>query len=150
MKPKVFGEIIEGIEYQERHAVYGLLFDNFNRIGIIKTPRGNFLPGGGIENEETHIQCLQREFLEETGYRISVGDFLGCGILYGFAPSPAYRKYLKMIGYFYKVKFIEISKDKIEDDHELIWLDAVDAEGKMKLEHQAWAIRLKYQKENNL
>ncbi|MFB6100020.1 MAG: NUDIX hydrolase [Candidatus Nanohalobium sp.] len=35
------------------------------------------LPGGGWEDEESVIDCVKREVLEETGYRIDVTGFLG-------------------------------------------------------------------------
>lgn len=36
-------------------------------------------PGGGLEFGEPTAQCLKKEFSEETGLKISVGDFLfGC------------------------------------------------------------------------
>lgn len=33
-------------------------------------------PGGGMEESETIKEALIREFLEETGFRVEVGDFL--------------------------------------------------------------------------
>ena len=35
-----------------------------------------FLPGGGIENTETHEECIKKEALEEMGMEIEVGHFL--------------------------------------------------------------------------
>jgi len=54
-----FGEIEEGKEYIKRPAVYGLIFNNQkDKIAIIQTSDGKyFLPGGGIENKETHQEC---------------------------------------------------------------------------------------------
>ncbi len=138
MEPIVFGEIIEGQEYRQRQAVYGLVYNEKNQIGIIKTPRGHFLPGGGIENDENHTECLQREFIEETGYGVTAGDFIGSAILYGFAPTA--KMYYKMTGHFYKAYLNEMIRSKIEEDHEFIWLDVSEAEATMLLEHQAWAI----------
>lgn len=52
-----------------------------NRVLLAKHNMGNgvFLwspPGGGLEFGETAAQCLQREFLEETGIEIKVKRFL--------------------------------------------------------------------------
>ncbi len=138
MEPAVFGEIIDGQEYKDREAVYGLLHDDKGRLGIIKTPRGYFLPGGGVENDESHEECVIREFVEETGLSIDVGDYVGCGILYGLTPRT--KRYLRMIGHFYKVKMTGEQGLKVEDDHELVWHDVNEAKEMMKLENQAWAI----------
>lgn len=35
------------------------------------------LPGGGWEDGESVIECVEKEVLEETGYRIDVTGFLG-------------------------------------------------------------------------
>ena len=40
--------------------------DQKDKIAIIETGDGKyFLPGGGIENTETHEECMKREALEE-------------------------------------------------------------------------------------
>ena len=68
-KSIIFGEKLEGIEYTDRIGVYGIVFNNEGKIALIMTPGGYFLPGGGIENTESHRMCLHREFMEETGYK---------------------------------------------------------------------------------
>ena len=56
-----------------------------DRIAIIETGDGKyFLPGGGIENTETHEECIKREALEEMGMEIEVGHFIGCAQRYFF------------------------------------------------------------------
>ncbi|GEM_PF-5277351 len=69
-----FGEKLKNTTYFERKAVYGIVFDE-GKIAAVKTPKGYFLPGGGIERNENHTQCLEREFMEETGYEIEVGRY---------------------------------------------------------------------------
>jgi len=136
--PIVFGEIIENQVYTERSGVYGILSNDEKQVGIIKTPRGYILPGGGIESGESHQHCLIREFEEETGIAVDVGDFIGTAILYGFSPNS--HQFLKVIGHFYDVKKIHSNLVKIEADHELVWFSEVDAVQTLKLEHQAWAV----------
>lgn len=52
---------------------YGILLVNHRGLG-----KENFWspPGGGIHFGETTVECLEREFAEETGLRVSVSDFL--------------------------------------------------------------------------
>jgi 8-oxo-dGTP diphosphatase len=67
-----------------------------NHAGINRY--GNFwcVPGGGLNFGESIENCLKREFLEETGLTIEVGDFLN---VYEFIKAP-----LHAIELFYKVK----------------------------------------------
>ena len=68
---------------------------------MFKTQGGYFLPGGSIENTESHRMCLHREFMDETGYKISIGKNVGNASLYHITKA---NKYMKGIGYFYIVK----------------------------------------------
>jgi 8-oxo-dGTP pyrophosphatase MutT (NUDIX family) len=58
--------------------VYGILIDKKNRLLVSdEFIRGNFytkLPGGGLEIGEGTRDCLKREFLEETGMDVTVGE----------------------------------------------------------------------------
>ena len=58
--------------------VYGLLIDTQKRLLVSdEFIRGNYftkLPGGGLEFGEGTRNCLKREFLEETGLLVDVGE----------------------------------------------------------------------------
>ena len=60
--------------------VYGILFDEKNRLLVSdEFIRGNYftkLPGGGLEIGEGTRDCLKREFMEETGLEVEVGDHI--------------------------------------------------------------------------
>ena len=45
-----------------------------NHIGINSENIFWNFPGGGIENKESIEECLKREFIEETGIEISIGQ----------------------------------------------------------------------------
>jgi 8-oxo-dGTP diphosphatase len=133
----VFGEKLEGIEYIDRAAVYGIAFDNKGRVAAVKTPVSYFLPGGGIEKEETHEECIKREFMEETGYSIEVDKYIGKASLYHISKK---GYYMHGIGYFYTVNLKCGTDGKKEEDHELLWLEPSDCISKLFLRHQAWAV----------
>ena len=133
-----FGEILPHIEYREREAVYGIVMNESNQIALIRTPRGYFLPGGGIESGEEHVPCLAREFIEETGFSVVVEGYLTSACLYGLTPRQ--NTYLKMVGHFYQVQMTEKVSVPIEEDHELVWHHAHETPQLLKLEHQAWAV----------
>jgi 8-oxo-dGTP diphosphatase len=60
--------------------VYGLLMDTQNRLLVSdEFIRGNYftkLPGGGLEFGEGTRECLVREYMEETGLEVTVGDHI--------------------------------------------------------------------------
>lgn len=65
---------------QLRVRVCGVCIDQ-NKILLVNhhgLKRGNFWapPGGGLQFGETAEACLKREFEEETGLNVEIGDFL--------------------------------------------------------------------------
>lgn len=60
--------------------VYGVLLDKDRRLLVSdEFIRGQYitkLPGGGLEMGEGTRECLQREFREETGLEVKVGNHL--------------------------------------------------------------------------
>ena len=60
--------------------VYGVLLDADNGLLVSdEFIRGQYitkLPGGGLEIGEGTRDCLQREFMEETGLTVSVGEHI--------------------------------------------------------------------------
>jgi 8-oxo-dGTP pyrophosphatase MutT (NUDIX family) len=52
----------------ERVAIRAIIMAN-NRILLVQSSRGDFkFPGGGLEENESHEECLKREVREESGY----------------------------------------------------------------------------------
>jgi ADP-ribose pyrophosphatase YjhB (NUDIX family) len=60
--------------------IYGLLFDDQQRLLVSdEFIKGNFftkLPGGGLEIGEGTRDCLKREFKEETGLDVEIGQHI--------------------------------------------------------------------------
>lgn len=134
---ETFGEKIEGIKYIDRIGVYEIVVSDEGKIATVKTPTGYFLPGGGIEDGENHSKCLEREFMEETGYEIEVGKYIGKASLFHVSRT---NQYLHGIGHFYIVDLKYMTNNKTEDDHELLWLEAKECIKCLFLKHQSWAI----------
>lgn len=136
---KSFGEKLSNIEYKDRIGAYAIIFDSENKIPVVKTSTGYFLLGGGIENNETHEECIQRECLEEAGILVKVNDFICKGDKYHWSDTLEY--YMHGIGDFYHSEIISKSTKPTEDDHELVWLSIDECIRKLFLEHQVWAVK---------
>lgn len=135
-----FGEKEDGKEYILRPAVYCIMFDSQkDKIAIIQTSDGKyFLPGGGIEKNETHEECLKRESLEEMGMDIEVGQFVGCARRY-FYSTNEYKYYLSE-GYFYLCATGRQISEPTEEDNFLKWIEPIQAIVNLFHEHQSWAV----------
>jgi 8-oxo-dGTP diphosphatase len=67
---------------EQRIAAYGLLIDGDLVLMVQAGERSDvpgrwFLPGGGVEHGEDPVEIVQREFREETGLAVAVGEVVG-------------------------------------------------------------------------
>lgn len=132
---KIFGTN-EGGEYVHRKGAY-LIPVKDDRIGIVQTPKGYFLLGGGIDNGETDTLCIMRECMEEIGYSVLIKKKI--------CSAESYVKH-PVIGYFHPIQtyylgeLVEQKQAPMESDHKLIWMDYDSIRGRMFLEMQNWAL----------
>lgn len=144
MTDKTFGSRIDGITYIERQGAY-LIAVCDGKLATVRTPKGYLLLGGGIEDKETHVECIRRECLEESGYAVSVGEYICSADTYKLH----YRLgYFHPIQYYYQGKILDKVAEPTEADHVFEWLPLEDLERKMYVEQQIWAV--KYYIENYL
>lgn len=132
-----FGTKIDETEYIDRVGVYAIIYQN-NKLAIIKSGDRYFLPGGGLEENESQEECLRRECKEEIGYEINIGNYIGMATQYLYSYKTQVP--LRIIGHFYRVELEEYIQSQIEDDHELVWFSPEEAIKRMYVEFQAWAI----------
>lgn len=132
---KVFG-VREKVNYIDRVGVY-LVPAKEGKIGVVRTPKGYFLLGGGLNCGESHEECIKRECLEEIGCTVSVGNKICSAEMYCEHPT---------IGYFHPVQTYYVGEvlDQVslpmEDDHEFVWMDYNELVDSMYLEMQSWAL----------
>lgn len=132
---KVFG-IKEDVVYIDREGAYLIPVLN-NKIGVIKTDKGYFLLGGGLDKNESHEECIKRECLEETGYAAAIKEKICSAETYTTHPK---------LGYFHPIQsyYTGELKEKVsepkETDHILMWVKYEDIKGKMFAEMQNWAL----------
>ena len=134
---EVFGEKKDNVNYTTRPGAYIIFFNPKNEIATIKTSKGLFLPGGGKNKNESDEECLKRELLEELGWNITIGKFLGNSIQYFSSDS----KFYKAESNFYSgLKYLKVS-EPIEEDHLLKWLSFEYLIKNLHVENQKWAIQ---------
>lgn len=136
----IYGEKLVGQNYIVRPGVYGIAFDSEGRVALVKVPYGYHLPGGGIEEGEDHVSCLEREFLEETGCAVEIGAPITISRQYTY--SERSENYYELVGHFYLAKINEKRITPIELDHELEWHTVDDALTLLSLEYQIEAVKL--------
>ena len=138
-----FGRPEPGHTYEDRPTAFGLVFRD-GRLACVRVDRGEGsyydLPGGAIDGDETEEQAMVREFVEETGLTIRPDQRLGEAGQY-FLKSDG-RAVNNLAGFWTAEVEREDPSTKIEDDHELHWLDPQRALSELRHDAHAWAVAI--------
>jgi 8-oxo-dGTP diphosphatase len=134
-----FGTRIPGVSYVDRPGAYAIIRAGSNAIALVRTPQGFLLPGGGVQLHEPFDEALQRELMEEIGYRSRIGKKLCAAVQYLY--SEVDHGYFKKVGHFFAATLTARVGEPTELDHELVWCPPDEAVTKLAQEFQAWAIR---------
>ena len=134
---KVFGEKVEGAEYLNRKGAYIIPISD-NKIAVVKTPKGYFLLGGGIEGNETDEECIIRECLEEIGYEIEVGEYIGSAESYIIHPEIGY---FHPIQNYYTGKLLRKISNDTESEHTFEWVSIDEIFDNLFVEQQNWIVK---------
>lgn len=134
---KTFGTHLDNQKYFTRQGAY-LISIQDHKVAVVKTPKGYFLLGGGLNTGEDHRHCIQREVLEESGYRSQIDSYI--------CSAEEYQLH-KKLGYFHPIQYYYSGRllDKVappqDKDHELCWISLDNIADKMYLKSQGWAIQ---------
>jgi 8-oxo-dGTP diphosphatase len=123
-----------------RWSAYGLIRDVDGRLAVVRTPRGVYLPGGGIEEEETPEEALSREVLEECGMIIQPGVWVARAVQFTY--SEPKRTHFEKRSVFIEGAITGHGLSPSEMDHELIWMDAAEAIRQLSHQSHGWAVEL--------
>lgn len=134
-----FGHRTAGVTYVDRVCAYAIIRDRAGAIALVRTRKGYFLPGGGVDPGETIEQALRREILEETGYASEILGRLGVAAQHLYDGER--RVYVHKIGHFRAVTLEQKLAEPVEKDHELVWIRPDESLNLLTHEYQAWAVR---------
>ncbi|HJB15853.1 MAG TPA: NUDIX domain-containing protein [Candidatus Blautia excrementipullorum] len=132
---KVFGHREKG-QYYNREGAYLITFSG-GQTAVVRTPRGYFLLGGGIQGNESDEECLRRECLEECGYTCTAHRMVAAAETYCVHER---KGLFHPIQRYYYGTLNERIQCPVEEDHEFLWMDYDAIRGKMYSEMQNWAL----------
>lgn len=134
---KTFGIKEEDVQYHDRPGAYLIAVKN-GCLAAVRTPKGYFLPGGGIDSGETCEQCIIRECMEEIGCPVEIDGF--------FCSAETYCHHSEL-GYFHPIQYYYFGRigkktaEPLETDHSLHWVPEREIEWKLNIEQQIWAVK---------
>lgn len=136
-----FGEKKPGLDYKDRPCAFGVL-QRDGRIACVRIDRGEGgyfdLPGGAIDEGEGEAEALVREFAEETGLKVRAGEAFAWAAQY-FLKTDG-QPVNNLAAFLTAEALGEDAAAKVEDDHELVWLDPREAVTKLRHDAHAWAL----------
>ena len=136
-----FGTAEPGLDYRPRATAFGLVFRE-GMLACVRVDRGEGsyfdLPGGAVDGTETEEQAVVREFVEETGMTVHPLTRIA-------AAAQFFRKTdgepINNIGGFWTAEQLALDPAaKVEDDHQLVWLDPHQALAQFRHDAHAWAV----------
>jgi len=132
----IFGEPLPGRRYVVRRAAYAVIWGAEAKVATVKTRRGYFLPGGGIESGESDETGLHREIREECARQFVLVRRIGEAIQW-FRAS---RGFFEGHHVFFSGRFA--SEASGQGEHELVWLEPARAGSLLFHASHQWAIGL--------
>jgi 8-oxo-dGTP diphosphatase len=141
-RPPQFGEPEPGRDYPDRPAAFGIA-ERDGEIALVRIEKPDAapwfdLPGGALDPGEDPAQAVAREFAEETGLVVTAGE--------AFAQADQYfvnteGKPYNNRGVFMVARVAgEAPERKVEDDHELVWIEPRAALTRLRHDAHAWAV----------
>lgn len=129
----------ECVVYTKRPASYVIIERKEDKkIAIATEGKTFFFLGGGIENEETEIEAVKREVIEESGYSIKHIKYFDKVTAWADGVK---RGPLDVTATFYIAEFDKKIAEPIEKDHTVLWVNPSDYKDKLFHEYQRYILQ---------
>ena len=140
--PLQFGSRAPGLDYPDRPAAFGIV-PRDGWIALVRITRPDTapyldLPGGALDPGEDDQAALVREFGEETALIVRPERLLGHARQYLVKTDAKGANNLCAL--FEAEAIGEDRSLKIEADHELVWLEPLDALTRLRHDAHAWGV----------
>ena len=137
-----FGARAPGLDYPDRPAAFGVV-GREGRIAAVRITRPDVapyldLPGGALDPGEDDAAALVREFGEETALKVRPVRLLGRARQYLVKTDGQAANNLCAL--FEAEAIGEQASLKIEADHELVWIEPLEALKRLRHDAHAWAV----------
>jgi 8-oxo-dGTP diphosphatase len=138
-----FGSREEGRDYPDRPAAFALI-EQDGRIACVRVawrhggPKID-LPGGGLDPGESPAAAAARECGEEAGVKVTVAGQPFVHADHYFVNAEG-RSNNTRGAFFVASLEAEAPELKIEEDHDLVWLEPLEAIRALDRESHAWAV----------
>lgn len=120
------GEKLDGKEYPYRENCFGIV-DMGDQLMVVYTEkdRNHSLPGGGVEPGESLQEAIEREFIEEAGYKVkSAKEIVQVHCYWNWRDG---KTHLERFSHIMLVELDENSKTTpTEDWHTRVYVDKKD------------------------
>tara|TARA_R110002124_G_scaffold67625_5_gene183530 strand:- start:847 stop:1290 length:444 start_codon:yes stop_codon:yes gene_type:complete len=136
-----FGDRQPALVYRDRPTAFGLLVEA-GRLACVRVDRGEGsyydLPGGAVDGDETEVEALVREFIEETGLTVRPVSRLVEAAQYFRKTDGTPLNNRGGVWIAERITFDPAAR--VEADHELVWLEPVVALAGLRHAAHAWAV----------
>jgi 8-oxo-dGTP diphosphatase len=124
--------------YILRPGGYAIITRSPHEIAVLQTPRGQYLPGGGQNENESPQDAAIREALEECGLHIRISSEIGVADQLVYAADE--KIYFRKRCTFFKATLASEDRNDGEPGTILIWTTPEAAAQNLLHESQRWAV----------
>lgn len=134
----IFGELTRYFPATIRPSAYAVISDGQERLAVVRTPKGYFLPGGGQDDGESAEATVIREAAEECALALRLGPWRAAAIEH--VSSTTEQAHFEKRSTFCDATAVGRPTRAGELDHQLAWMSASEAVALLTPASHRWAV----------